>query len=53
MNENIWPIVGRPRTTHDWTIKIQFLFFIFYYYYFFYEWEYFNKSRPRQHMVEQ
>ena len=48
MNENIWPIVGRPRRTHGWTIKIQFFFFFK-----FYEWEYFNKNRPRQHMVEQ
>ena len=31
MNENIWPIVGRPRTTHGWTIQIQFfLIFIFF-----------------------
>ena len=29
MNENIWPIVGRPRTTHGWTIKIQIFFFFF------------------------
>ena len=47
MCENIWSIVGKPCTTHGWTIKILFFFLIFK------EWEYFNKSSPRKHMVEQ
>ena len=25
-NENIWSRVGRQRTTHVWTIKLQFFF---------------------------
>ena len=48
MNENIWSIVGKPCTTHGWTINIYIYIYIF-----FNEWEYFNKSSPRKHMVEQ
>ena len=63
MNKNIWSRVGRPCTTHGWTIKLQNFFFLMnksrprtthsliinpqFFFFFFNEWEYFNKSRSR------